>query len=191
MTQSHVDALYARDATCQSLGISIDEVERGRAVLRMRVTKAMTNGHGMAHGGFLFLLADAAFAYACNSAGPTTVAQSAEVTFLRPAAAGDVLTAEARGRDRNGRAGLYDVTVTRHGNEVISEFLGRGVTLHRPQPVSAGLRAHRLAPAAVGSWRCQVGASLATSMSHLSATPPGRRLGTLQAFSVRGTPLGC
>lgn len=138
MTPSHVEALYARDAACQSLGISIDEVERGRAVLRMRVTKAMTNGHGMAHGGFLFLLADAAFAYACNSDGPASVAQSARVTFLLPAAADDVLIAEARGRKRNGRAGLYDVTVTRHGDEVIAAFLGRSVPLPRPHPVAAG-----------------------------------------------------
>lgn len=137
MTHSHVGALYARDATCQSLGITLDEIERGRAVLRMRVTEAMTNGHGMAHGGFLFLLADAAFSYACNWEGGPAVAQSAEITFRRTAAADDVLTAEARGREPNGCAGLYDVTVTRGGEDVIAEFVGRSVPLPRPQPVAS------------------------------------------------------
>lgn len=128
-TQAHADAMYARDLTCHALGIALGDVAPGRASLSMRVGEAMVNGHGIAHGGYLFLLADAAFAYACNSYGPVTVAQSAEVTFLQPAAVGDELVAEAVERVRYGRNGIYDVTVRRADSTVIAEFRGHSVTL--------------------------------------------------------------
>jgi acyl-CoA thioesterase len=120
-------ALLARDRACQALGIHLDEVTAGYARLRMPVTEAMVNGHGVAHGGYLFLLADAAFAYASNTHGPMAVAHSADITFLQPAAAGQVLTAEAVERSRRGRTGLYDVTVHRGPGDVIAEFRGHSV----------------------------------------------------------------
>jgi len=85
----------------------------GWATLRMSVRGDMVNGHGTAHGGYLFLLADSAFACACNSHGPVTVAAGADIDFVRPAHEGDVLTATARERTRLGRGGVYDVTITR------------------------------------------------------------------------------
>ncbi|MFE2263206.1 hydroxyphenylacetyl-CoA thioesterase PaaI [Streptomyces griseosporeus] len=121
--------LYERDRACHSLGIALEEVTPGRALMRMRVREDMVNGHGMAHGGFLFLFADAAFAYACNGYGPVTVAQSAQVTFLRPAAVDDELVAEAVERTRSGRNGIYDVTVRRTDGTVIAEFRGQSVML--------------------------------------------------------------
>ncbi|MDG4765027.1 hydroxyphenylacetyl-CoA thioesterase PaaI [Solwaraspora sp. WMMD406] len=116
--------LHGNDRTCRSLGIELDVAGPGHATVRMLVTETMTNGFGMAHGGYLFLLADAAFSFACNTHGPTTVAQGAQVTFLRPAAVGDELWAEAVERSRFGRAGLYDVTVRRADGTVIAEFRG-------------------------------------------------------------------
>jgi acyl-CoA thioesterase len=118
----------AADPACLALGITLEEVGAGRARLRMRITPDMVNGHGLAHGGYLFLLADAAFAYACNSHGPLTLAHSAQVTFLRPARAGDELVAEATERARYGRNGLYDVTVRRPAGEIIAEFRGQSAT---------------------------------------------------------------
>lgn len=129
-SRSHAEAMYARDLTCQDLGIVLDDVGPGRARLRMRVTETMVNGHGIAHGGYLFLLADAAFAYACNSPDRLAVAQSAQVTFLQPAEPGDELTADAVERARSGRTGLYDVTV-RSGQTIIAEFRGQSVALER------------------------------------------------------------
>jgi acyl-CoA thioesterase len=129
MIRERAEAMYAQDLTCQALGITLDEIGPGRAVLGMRVSDAMVNGHGIAHGGYLFLLADAAFAYACNSHGPVAVAQNAQVTFLRPADAGDMLVASAVERSRYGRNGLYDVTITRSGDEVIAELRGQCLTL--------------------------------------------------------------
>lgn len=128
------------DPACRALGIALEEVAAGRARLRMRVTEDMANAHGIAHGGYLFLLADAAFAYACNSRGPVTLAHSAQVTFLRPAWPGDVLVAEAVERARHGRHGVYDVTVRRPAGEIVAEFRGHSVTVSgRPvQPTDQG-----------------------------------------------------
>ncbi len=127
--RSRAEAMYARDLTCQTLGIILDDVGPGRASLRMRVTRDMTNPHGTAHGGYLFLLADAAFAYACNSYGPVTVAHSAQVTFVRPAQVHDELRADAVERARYGRNGVYDVTVSRTGGEVVAEFRGHSAVV--------------------------------------------------------------
>lgn len=126
---SRMAALYERDLACQGLGIALEEVSTGRASMRMTVAPAMVNGHGIAHGGYLFLLADAAFSYACNSYGPVTVAQAAQVTFLAPAAVGDELVAEAVERTRSGRTGIYDVTVRNAAEKVIAEFRGQSVML--------------------------------------------------------------
>jgi phenylacetic acid degradation protein PaaD len=129
MIRSHAEAMYAKDLTCRTLGITLKEVALGRAVLGMRVTESMVNGHGFAHGGYLFLLADAAFAYACNSHGPVTVAQAAQISYFRPVEVGDALTAEAVERARHGRTGLYDVTVCRAGDGMVAEFRGHSVML--------------------------------------------------------------
>lgn len=129
MSRSHAEAMYARDLTCQTLGISLDECGPGRARMSMILAESMVNGHGIPHGGFLFLLADAAFAYACNSHGPVTVAQHASVTFLRPAAVGDRLVAKAVERVREGRNGIYDVTVTGAEDRIVAEFRGHSVSL--------------------------------------------------------------
>lgn len=126
---SPAQAMYARDLASQSLGITLNEVAQGRASLSMRVTETMLNGHGIAHGGYLFLLADTAFAYACNTYGPVTVAQSAQVTFLQPAAVDDELVAEAVERVRYGRNGIYDVTVRHSDGKIIAEFRGHSVML--------------------------------------------------------------
>ncbi|MFE9557434.1 hydroxyphenylacetyl-CoA thioesterase PaaI [Streptomyces sp. NPDC006692] len=127
--QSRADAMYSADRTCQELGIKIDGIAEGRATARLRLSPAMVNGHGTAHGGYLFLLADVAFAYACNTRGATTVAQAAHVVFLRPASAGDELVAEAVERSRFGANGIYDVTVRRSDGTAIAEFRGQSRSL--------------------------------------------------------------
>ncbi|MGI5137307.1 MULTISPECIES: hydroxyphenylacetyl-CoA thioesterase PaaI [unclassified Streptomyces] len=116
--------MFAADRASGLLGIELLEQGEGTAVLRMTVTSSMVNGHGIAHGGYLFLFADTAFACACNSHGPVTVAAGADVTFVAPAREGDVLTATAREITRFGRSGIYDVSVVR-GETVIAEFRGR------------------------------------------------------------------
>ncbi|WP_460857919.1 hydroxyphenylacetyl-CoA thioesterase PaaI [Nocardiopsis coralliicola] len=122
--------MLAADAASGALGIDAVELAPGRAVLRMPLTELMVNGHGMAHGGYVFLLADSAFACACNSRGPVTVAAGADIVFTSPAHAGEVLTATAEERTRFGRSGVYDVTVTA-GDRTVAEFRGRSRTIGR------------------------------------------------------------
>jgi acyl-CoA thioesterase len=121
------------DVASRSLGIELTETGLGTATVRMRVTATMVNGHDIAHGGYLFLLADTAFACACNSYGPVTVAAGAEASFVASALLDDELTAVAQERVRYGRNGIYDVTVYREtptGRDVVLEFRGRSRTVH-------------------------------------------------------------
>jgi acyl-CoA thioesterase len=122
--------MMASDQASHALGIELIDHGPGRATTRMTVRADMVNGHAIAHGGLVFMLADTAFACACNSHGPVTVAAAAEIVFVAPAALGDVLTAEALERTTFGRAGIYDVTV-RRDDAVIAEFRGRSQRLGR------------------------------------------------------------
>jgi phenylacetic acid degradation protein PaaD len=119
------EAMWADDAASRALGMELVEAAEGRAVVRMTVRDDMVNGHGTAHGGLVATLADSAFAVACNSHGVVAVASGFDVTFLRPAHAGDVLVATAAERSLNGRTGICDVTVHRVDGEVVAEFRGR------------------------------------------------------------------
>jgi acyl-CoA thioesterase len=116
------------DAASRALGIEVSGAVDGRATARMLIRADMVNGHGIAHGAFLFAVADTAFACACNSHGPVTVAAAADITFIAPAHLGDVLEAHAVERTRFGRSGIYDVTV-RRGLDVVAEFRGTSRTL--------------------------------------------------------------
>jgi acyl-CoA thioesterase len=116
--------MWAGDVASRSLGMELVDAGTGSAVVRMPVTAAMINGHDVAHGGYLFLLADSAFACACNSHGPVTLAAGADITFVAPVRRGDVLEARATERVRFGRSGVYDVTVYR-AEEIVAEFRGR------------------------------------------------------------------
>jgi acyl-CoA thioesterase len=120
--------MLAADRASIALGIKALELQPGSAVVEMTVTDTMVNGHDIAHGGYVFLLADTAFACACNYPGPATVAASAQIVFVSPARLGEVLTARAREQARYGRSGVYDVTVT-CGERLVAEFRGLSRTL--------------------------------------------------------------
>ncbi|WP_436203305.1 hydroxyphenylacetyl-CoA thioesterase PaaI [Astrobacterium formosum] len=122
------DTMWASDAASRGLGIEIVTVGPGTATLAMTVTEAMTNGHETAHGGFIFSLADSAFAFACNSYGVVTVAAHCAITFIHPGRRGDRLVAEAREVSRSGRSGIYDVRVSAAG-VTIAEFRGHSRTI--------------------------------------------------------------
>jgi acyl-CoA thioesterase len=122
-------AMWAEDQASQGLGMTVERVAPGEAVLSMPVRPDMTNGHGICHGGFIFTLADSAFAFACNTYNQRTVAQQCTVTFLQPGRGGDTLTAHAVERNRSGRSGIYDVTVRNGQGEVVAEFRGHSRTI--------------------------------------------------------------
>jgi acyl-CoA thioesterase len=122
--------MMAADRASAAVGIEVIDHGPGWAHTRMTVRADMVNGHDIAHGGLIFTLADTAFACACNSWGPVTVAAGAEISFVAPARLGDVLDARAQVRTRFGRSGIYDVSVLR-GDAVIAEFRGRSTELKR------------------------------------------------------------
>ena len=122
------DPMWKEDDASSGLGMTIVEVKAGFAVLTMTVQPHMVNGQRIAHGGFIFLLADSTFAFACNSHNHRAVAAQCDITFIRPGQLGDVLVATAREISRSGRSGIYDVRVT-SGDTVIAEFRGHSRTI--------------------------------------------------------------
>jgi len=122
------DAMWKEDDASQGLGMRIVEVKAGYAQLTMSVAPHMVNGQRIAHGGFIFLLADSTFAFACNSRNDRAVAAQCDITFIRPGKLGDVLVATAREISRSGRSGIYDIRVT-SGDTVIAEFRGHSRTI--------------------------------------------------------------
>ena len=131
--ERQADEMWADDVASRTLGIRISGVGPGRATARMSVRADMVNGHGICHGGYLFLLADTAFAFACNTHGLPVVAAGADVSFLAPVHEGEELVATAVERALRGRSGLYDVTVSR-GDEAVLEFRGRSRALPPRKP---------------------------------------------------------
>jgi acyl-CoA thioesterase len=123
------EAMWADDKASQGLGMEVIDVRSGYARLAMTVTERMLNGHGTCHGGFIFTLADSAFAFACNSHGSVAVAQHCTVTYVAPGRLGMRLTAEAQERQRSDRSGIYDVTVRDEAGTIIAEFRGHSRTL--------------------------------------------------------------
>ena len=117
--------MLAEDQASRALGMSIDSVSPGLAVLSMSVVPSMVNGHGLCHGGYIFMLADSAMAFASSSRGQRTVAQHCQISYIAPGRLGMRLTAEARERHRAERSGIYDVTVKSEAGETIAEFRGQ------------------------------------------------------------------
>ncbi len=129
LARACAEYMFSADMASQKLGIVIDEVKPGYARLHMEVNDDMVNGHKLCHGGFIFTLADSAFAFACNSYNQRNVAASADISFLKASFAGEKLTAIAQERWREGRNGIYDVTVKNDKDEVIAEFRGKSRTI--------------------------------------------------------------
>lgn len=118
------DVLWASDQATKYLGGEITSVGPGEATLTLDVQPHHCNGHGICHGGFIFTLADSAFAFACNSYNASVVAQHNQISFVAPGKLGDTLTATAREISRTGRSGIYDVTVTGSDGETVAEMRG-------------------------------------------------------------------
>ena len=117
--------MYNDDMASQALGMKLVSTAPGQATMTMTVRADMLNGHKTCHGGFLFSLADSAFAFACNSRNNVTVASSGSIDFLAPAFEGDVLSASATEYSLAGRTGVYDVHITNQDGKQIAVFRGR------------------------------------------------------------------
>ena len=127
--QRSANAMLEKDAASRGLGIVLDSIGPGWAEASLTVEKQHLNGLDICHGGFIFTLADTAFALACNSYNQCAVAQNNNITFIQPGRAGSKLTAHAKELSRQGRAGIYDVTVVDDAGETIALFRGHSRTV--------------------------------------------------------------
>jgi acyl-CoA thioesterase len=125
LAEATANSMYARDHATQALGIKIVAIKPGVASMQMVVQKTMLNGHQTCHGGYIFTLADSAFAFACNSYNIQAVAAGCSIEYLAPAYENDVLTAEAQEQSRTGRTGIYDVAVMNQDGKKIALFRGK------------------------------------------------------------------
>jgi acyl-CoA thioesterase len=117
--------MFERDPASQALGMVLDDIRPGYARMTMRVRADMLNGHATCHGGYIFMLADSAFAFACNSHNLSTVGAGCTIDYLAPGRAGDVLVAEATEQALQGKTGVYDVTVKTADGRTIALFRGK------------------------------------------------------------------
>ena len=127
--QAVADAMYARDHAARALGIQIVAINRGSATMSMQVRHDMVNGHNICHGGYMALLCDTAFAYACNSGNQNTVASGFSIEILAPAALGDTLVAVAVEQAQRGRQGVYDIKLTNQNGDIIALFRGKSARI--------------------------------------------------------------
>jgi acyl-CoA thioesterase len=132
------DAMWADDRASKALGMQVLAVGPGTATLAMTVREDMLNGHDLCHGGLVSMLADSAFAYACNAHNEITVASGFDVNLLAAAHLGDVLTAQATEVSKSGRTGVYDVSVSNQRGEAVAAFRGRSYTM-KGKPLVEGL----------------------------------------------------
>ncbi len=136
LAEACAGVMWDDDNATRHLGMELVSIAPGEAVIAMDITDAMTNGHGICHGGYMFTLADSAFAFACNSHNQRSVAQHCSVSFIAPAFRGDRLTASAQEVSRRGRSGIYDVRITNQEGEIVAEFRGHSRTIkgaHLPE----------------------------------------------------------
>lgn len=122
-------SMFERDTASQGLGIRIEDIGPGTSRLSMVVRPDMLNGLHICHGGFMFTLADSAFAFACNSRNEATVAAGCSIEFLRAVQLGETLTAVAQERVLSGRTGIYDITVVDQSNQPVAVFRGKSARI--------------------------------------------------------------
>ncbi len=127
--QKSADAMWNNDSASQRVGMSLLEVDAGRATLSLKISDEHLNGHKICHGGYVFMLADSAFAFACNSYNQLAVAYQNSITYAAPGKKDDVLTARAVEVSKAGRSGIYDVTITNQDDEAIAHFRGHSRTI--------------------------------------------------------------
>jgi len=117
--------MYERDPASQALGMTLDAIRPGYARMSMRVRADMLNGHATCHGGYIFMLADSAFAFACNSHNFNTVGAGCTIDYLAPGFEGDLLVAEAVEQALQGKTGVYDIKVSNQDGRTVALFRGK------------------------------------------------------------------
>lgn len=119
-----INKMFENDAFSQWLGIERMEEREGYCKLKMMLTKDMTNGFNIAHGGIAYSLADSALAFAANARGVRGVSIETSIAHTRPAEVGDTLFAEAVEKSHTKRFGIYEVSITNQTGDLLALFKG-------------------------------------------------------------------
>lgn len=127
--QKSASTMWENDSASQRVGMKLVEIGVGSATLTMTIGEEHLNGHKICHGGYVFMLADSAFAFACNSYNQLAVAHQNSITYAAPGKLDDVLTAKAVEVSKSGRSGIYDVTITNQNDEALAHFRGHSRTI--------------------------------------------------------------
>ena len=98
LARACAEAMWQQDDASKGLGMEMVEIRAGHATLTMTIEPHMVNGQRIAHGGFIFTLADSTFAFACNSHNERAVAAQCNISFIRPGKLGERLIGD---RPRN------------------------------------------------------------------------------------------
>lgn len=146
------EAMWEDDHASKAMGMQVLAIGPGTATVTMTVRQDMLNGHDICHGGLMTMLADTAFAFACNAYNEVTVASGFDVNLISSARKGDVLTARCTEISKSGRTGVYDVGVRNQRDEAVVAFRGRSYTV-KGKPVVEGLPLGRVAATLHGSAR--------------------------------------
>lgn len=107
-----MQAFWQDDPAPLEMGVELIAAKDGKSELRLTLQRKHMNGHGIAHGGVVHLLADCAAGFAANSYGDPAVTQTNTITFISPAKEGELLTATGEFLARSGRSALFDVVVS-------------------------------------------------------------------------------
>lgn len=125
LAEACVNELYQRDTASQDLGMRLVAIAPGQVTMEMQIQEKMLNGHRICHGGYIFSLADSAFALASNSENYSSVATDCMIDFVKPGRLGDLLTAVAKQIDQGKKVGYYDVSITNQQGEKVAHFRGK------------------------------------------------------------------
>jgi len=109
-----------KEPFAKKFGIKLLELEEGYSKVEMKFTKDMENFLGLAHGGALFALVDAAFETASNSHGTMAVALNMNITYISSPSSKCRLIAEAKEFSRTQRTAVYDIKLFDDQNNLIA-----------------------------------------------------------------------
>ncbi len=104
----------------KKLGLKLIKVDEGYAKVEMVFTEDLENMFGMAHGGAIFSLIDAAFEVASNSHGTMAVALNMNINYLSSPTKGATLSAEAKEINKTKKTAVYDIRAVDNSGKLLA-----------------------------------------------------------------------
>lgn len=123
-----------KEPFCKKFGLRLKEVQEGYAKVEMLFTQDMENMFGMAHGGAIFSLIDAAFEVASNSHGTMAVALNMSINYLASPEKGALLTAEAKEINRTKKTAAYEIHAKDESGKLLASCQALVYRLEKPLP---------------------------------------------------------